>query len=239
MMSVHELAKKLRVSEKTIRRMISAGHLKGIRVGGQWRFPMESLSGLPMGPAVFPASGTTKAAPGSPRPEDEPSPLPRGDLILTELVEAGGIHYRVAGNTAREVLEETVRIHPGVSGEVRPALFQAIWSRETLWSTGVGHGIALPHPRMPEGFPEGRFRQGVGLYFLERPVDFRSVDGEPVSILFLILLSAPREHLRVLSRISRLLREEPFRNFLHSAPLRPDLLRRLAGLERTVFAEGP
>lgn len=233
MMSIQELAKKLRVSEKTIRRMLSAGRLRGIRVGGQWRFPVESLSDLPLVPAA------TMPSQGSERLEEPSRPAPSECLTLAELVSAGGVHYRVAGSTAREVLEEAVRIHPGVPEEIRPALFRAIWDREKLWSTGVGHGIALPHPRMPEGVPDGRFLPGVGLYFLEHPVDFHSVDGELVSVLFLVLLATPREHLRVLSRIGRLLREESFRKFLHSVPLRPELLGRISDLERTVFPEGP
>ncbi|GAB4362117.1 MAG: hypothetical protein Kow00128_01580 [Deltaproteobacteria bacterium] len=213
--------------------MLSAGRLRGIRVGGQWRFPVESLSDLPQRPAT----GVPNQESG--RPEAPLKPAASEAPTLTGLVEAGGIHYRVAGTTAREVIEEVVRIHPGVPEEFRPALFRAIWDRESLCSTGVGHGIALPHPRMPEGLPEGRFRPGVGLHFLEHPVDFHAVDGEPVSVLFLVLLATPREHLRILSRISRLLREEPFREFLHRAPLRPELLRRISELERTVFPEGP
>jgi excisionase family DNA binding protein len=44
MMSIQEVARELRVSEKTVRRMLWRGEMKGIRVGGQWRFPVESLA---------------------------------------------------------------------------------------------------------------------------------------------------------------------------------------------------
>lgn len=223
MMSIQEVARELRVSEKTVRRMLWRGELKGVRVGGQWRFPIENLADLlPSGAAASPRYSSP----------------PRGASIH-ELVEIGGIHYRIAGDTPHEVLQEAVRQIPCVPASVRPALFKAIWERESLCSSGIGRGIAAPHPIVPVGAPRPVAPSCIGLFFLEHPVDFGYVDGEKVSIVFLLLLETLQEHLRTLARLVRLLREDSLTAFLHEVPLRPAVLSELSRLEKAVLPGGP
>jgi PTS system nitrogen regulatory IIA component len=219
MMSIQEVARQLRVSEKTVRRMLWRGELQGVRVGGQWRFPIESLADfLPSGTAAL----SVHAAPFR-------------ELPVHELIGVGGIHYRIAGDNPHEVLKEIVRTTPCVPPPVRPLLFKAIWERESLCSSGIGNGIAAPHPIMPVWAPRSDIPSCVGLFFLERPVDFGYVDGEKVSIVFLLLLKTLQEHLRALARLVRLLREDAFTSFLHEVPLRAVILSELERLEKTVL----
>ncbi|MEW6721091.1 MAG: PTS sugar transporter subunit IIA [Thermodesulfobacteriota bacterium] len=220
MMSIQEVARELRVSEKTVRRMLWRGELKGIRVGGQWRFPVENLA------ALLPSGARAAAA-----------PLQLRAAPIRELVETGGIHYRIGGESPHEVLREIVNQTPCVPASVRPALFEAVWERESLCSTGIGNGIAVPHPIVPLRSPRVEIPSCVGLFFLERPVDFGYVDGEKVSILFLLLLNSLQEHLRTLSRLVRLLREESLSALLHSVPLRAEIHSELARLEKSVIPE--
>lgn len=220
MLSIQEVARELRVSEKTVRRMLWRGELKGIRVGGQWRFPVENLA------ALLPSGVRSAAAPAQVRAAS-----------IRELVGIGGIHYRIGGETPHEVLREVVNETPCVPASVRPALFEAVWERETLCSTGIGNGIAVPHPIVPLWSPRAEVPSCIGLYFLERPVDFGYVDGEKVSILFLLLLKSLQEHLRTLARLVRLLREESLSALLRSVPLRSDIHSELARLEKTLIPE--
>jgi len=83
----------------------------------------------------------------------------------------------------------------------------ALQDRESLGPTGVGHGVALPHARL-DGIDHV-----VGAFLrLEKPLDFDSVDRQPVDLVF--ALFAPREsgvdHLKALARVSRTLRDEAF-----------------------------
>jgi len=117
-MSVQEVARELRVSEKTVRRMLWRGDLKGIRVGGQWRFPIENLAEL------LPSGGTASA-------KAPPAPVPHRAASIRELIEIGGIHYRIAGNTPHEVLREIVNETSCVPAAARPDLFKSIWERES------------------------------------------------------------------------------------------------------------
>jgi nitrogen PTS system EIIA component len=79
-------------------------------------------------------------------------------------------------------------------------LFQKLWEREQLGSTGIGSGIAIPHCKLP-GLSEGVVAIGMA----PGGVDFGAADGQPVRLLFLVLSpsASPAEHLQVLATISR------------------------------------
>jgi len=102
-------------------------------------------------------------------------------------------------------------------------LHKGILSREKIGSTGIGNGVAVPHAKVPK-LPDvvvGLARSAAGL-------DYHSVDGEPVHILFVV--GSPPEaadlHLSVLKWISRLGRNADFRSFL----LRAKNVREVQGL---------
>ena len=76
--------------------------------------------------------------------------------------------------------------------------------REKLGSTGIGHGIAIPHGKLP------KLEKLFGLFArLDRPVDFESLDGQPVDLVFLLLApeGAGADHLKALASVARLLRD--------------------------------
>ncbi len=94
-------------------------------------------------------------------------------------------------------------------------ILQVLSEREALQSTGVGGGVAVPH-----GALEELDRQVGALLVCPKPVPFDAIDGAPVSILFALVgpKGAPAEHLKILARMSRLLRQETFRKQLAEAP---------------------
>ncbi|HEV2845720.1 MAG TPA: PTS sugar transporter subunit IIA [Thermoanaerobaculia bacterium] len=87
-------------------------------------------------------------------------------------------------------------------GLVRDAaeLYQKLWEREQLGSTGVGSGIAIPHCKI-----KGLERGVVAVGIVSAGVDFEAVDGQPVKVFFLVVSpsESPAEHLQVLAAISR------------------------------------
>ena len=85
-------------------------------------------------------------------------------------------------------------------------IFDVLLQRERLGSTGLGHGVAIPHGKMPG------LNRIVGLFArLAEPIDFDAADSEPVTIVVLLLApeGAGADHLKALARISRLLRDQP------------------------------
>ena len=92
-----------------------------------------------------------------------------------------------------------------VTGQDEAAIFAAVNDREMLGSTGLGNGIAIPHGKLTG-------LGGVTAVFarLETPIDFESVDDQPVDLIFLLLApeNAGADHLKALARVSRLLRDQ-------------------------------
>ena len=102
----------------------------------------------------------------------------------------------------------------------------AILAREELGSTGVGGGVAIPHARL------GGIDQPHGLLVrLKRPIDFAAIDGEPVDVVFLLLMSdKPKgEQLSALACASRALRDPKTLAGLRAARTGPDLYAAITG----------
>jgi nitrogen PTS system EIIA component len=99
-------------------------------------------------------------------------------------------------------------------------VFETLWEREKLSSTGVGHGIAIPHGRMP------KLERIVGVFaHLDEAVDYESVDDAPVDLVFALLTPADAgaDHLKALARVSRLMRNAVFCEKLRAANDRAQL----------------
>jgi len=135
-------------------------------------------------------------------------------MDIEDLLDRRAITPKVTAVSKRQALSlvaETASRRFGLdAGEVLDALL----ARERVGSTGVGHGVAVPHARLA-GLDRMR---GVFLR-LESPVDFDAVDGQPVDLLFALFapVDAGAEHLLALARVSRLLRQAELREQLRQA----------------------
>ena len=200
--SVKDAAKLLSVSEKTIYRWIKQEIVPAYKVHESYRFNRAELLEW----------ATSRRMGISPEllaePEGDALPLPH----LSEAIEAGGIFYRLEGKSRDEVLADVVE-HLRLPDEVdRDYLCRVLIAREKLASTGIGEGIALPHPRNPSLLHVTR--PTVTLCFLEQPVDFHALDGIPVQVLFTLIAPTLRAHLHLLSLLGFVLRDRNFRKTL-------------------------
>ena len=96
-------------------------------------------------------------------------------------------------------------------------------AREKLGSTGLGGGIAIPHPRTPLKYLE---QPMVAACFLKNPVNYHALDKQPVSTLFFILFPELKFHLHLLSSISLCLRNRQFSEFLKTCPEQSELIEK-------------
>jgi nitrogen PTS system EIIA component len=131
---------------------------------------------------------------------------------LAAALRAGGVHGGIRGRDGREVLRSAVAALPLPESFDREALLAVLLARESRGSTGIGDGIAIPHVRNPIVVPLGG--PMVALFFLDAPVDFRSVDGRPVHTLFLIASPTVRMHQHLLARLSTALGNPGVRGML-------------------------
>ena len=107
-------------------------------------------------------------------------------------------------NGKKQALHELSAQAARLTGLEERAIYETLLQRERLGSTGVGEGVAIPHGKLAK---LGRL---FGLLArLDRPIDFESLDGQPVDVLFLLLApeGAGADHLKALARVARVLRE--------------------------------
>ncbi len=136
-------------------------------------------------------------------------------MRIQEIVPPGAILARLRAETKegvlRELSEAVARSVPSLSVDVLTA---TLMDRESLGSTGIGDGVAIPHGKIPG------IDRLVAAFGRSLPgVPFHSLDGKPAHLFFLIVAPAQSAgmHLKALARISRLLKDERFRRRLLEA----------------------
>jgi PTS system nitrogen regulatory IIA component len=158
-------------------------------------------------------------------PETEALPVTR----LADALQAGGIFYHLPGPSKEEALRAVVDIIPLPADVERGFIFHMLLAREQLASTGVGDGIAIPHPRNPILLHV--HTPLVSLCFLENAVDFGALDGKPVFALITIITANAHLHLHLLSRLSFCLRDPGLREALVRRAPREEILQRIVLVE--------
>lgn len=211
-LSVKDAAAVLDVSEKTIYRWIKQGTIPCYRINEQYRFNRAELlewatsRRIQVSPEIFAEKFSSSA------------PLP----TLIEALKAGGVYYRVGGTDQASVLRAVVDILHLPEEVDREFLYQVLLARETLGSTGIGDGIAIPHVRNPVVLHVSR--PTISLCFLERPIEFGAIDNKPVDTLFTLISPSVRAHLHLLSRLGIVLRNETVKEALRRRATREELM---------------
>ena len=126
-------------------------------------------------------------------------------MEIERLLSPDAVIANLKATSKKQALQELAKHAAGLTGLPDRRIFDVLLERERLGSTGVGHGVAIPHARMAE------LDRLFGLFArLETPIDFDSVDEQPVDLIFLLLApeSSGADHLKALARISRLLRDK-------------------------------
>lgn len=126
-------------------------------------------------------------------------------MALADLLHQDAIIPALKATSKKQILQELAVKAAKLTGVSEREIFDVILQRERLGSTGVGHGIAIPHGKLAGiSAISGIFAR------LESPVDFEALDDEPVDLVFLLLApeGAGADHLKALSRIARVLRDQ-------------------------------
>lgn len=132
-------------------------------------------------------------------------------MDLADLLDEKSVVGSLRAPTKKQALQALAEKVAAVSTLDERQVFEALLQRERLGSTGVGHGIAIPHAKLA-GAP-----RIIGVFArLERPVDFEALDDEPVDLVFVLIApeSAGADHLKALARVARVLRDPAVGNKL-------------------------
>lgn len=136
-------------------------------------------------------------------------------MLLTELLTLDRIKIPLEATTKDELLRELVQVVSNAKrGNEQEEILRAVRERESVLSTGIGHGVAIPHGKSAA---VSELRMAAGR--VAQPVEFDALDGQPVELLFLLVgpETAAGPHIKALSRISRLVRKDEVRQRLISA----------------------
>jgi PTS system nitrogen regulatory IIA component len=123
---------------------------------------------------------------------------------ISDLITPATIVPSLKVTSKKQALQELARLGSEATGVGEREIFEILLERERLGTTGVGGGIAIPHGKLPglKGL-RGIFAR------VEQPIDFDSIDEQPVDLIFLLLApeTAGADHLKALARVSRQLRD--------------------------------
>lgn len=197
-LSLRDVARLMQVPERTVNRWVQDESLPARQVGGQYRFNRSelfewaSLKKLPL-----PADLLVEQVEGEHSPDS-----------LAGALTAGGVLYEIPGADRAAALAAVVERLRLPDRFDRKRLLELFLSRESVASTAVGEGIAIPHPRYPVVLPVASAT--ATLCFLEQPIDFGAADGKPVDTLFVLVAPTVRSHLKLLSQLASALRNEEF-----------------------------
>ena len=146
-------------------------------------------------------------------------------MQLTDLLSIESVRIPLESRVKDDVLRELVDVAMSAeSGEVRDEVLQAVRERESVLSTGIGYGVAIPHGKTG-ALTDLRLAAGRSTV----PIDFNALDGKPVQLFFLLIgpEASAGPHIRALSRISRLVRKDEIRDHLIACNTPEEFMRAL------------
>lgn len=221
-LSVKDAAAFLNVSDETIYKWIKQDEIPSHTMNEQVRFNRSELlewataRNIQVSPDLFTGDQANKV----------------GQPTLSDALKAGGVAYRVGGVDQPSVLRAVVDVMKLPEAVDREFLYQVLLARESLGSTGVGDGIAIPHVRNPVVLHVSK--PTVTLCFLENPIDFHAIDDKPVNTLFTLISPTVRTHLHLLSRLGFVLRNPDVKKALKRQASCDDLMKMIVAAESTI-----
>lgn len=135
--------------------------------------------------------------------------------LIAQLLSGDDVVVGLDASSKKRVFEQAGLLFEKRHGIARSVIYDALFAREKMGSTGLGLGIAIPHGRI-KGLKEAR-----GAFFrLAAPVPFDAPDGQPVDLVFVLLVpeAASEHHLQLLSELAQMFSDKTFREKLAAAP---------------------
>ncbi|MBR0030774.1 MAG: PTS sugar transporter subunit IIA [Treponema sp.] len=136
------------------------------------------------------------------------------NIFLSSIFENGGLHKSVSGRSVEEVFKSicnTIKLPKGLSAN---ELYDALCARESINTTAVGNGIAIPHSKTP--IVADSEDQQIAICYLKEPLDMNAPDGRKVFVMFLILSSNVHFHQQMIVQLAALFKRSDFRKALEA-----------------------
>lgn len=220
-LTIKDVAVRLNLPVETVHRWVRQGKIPMQRAGGTYTIRTEMLE-------RWADEHKLEIHDQSNRGVEQGPQEPEFDSILLAM-KRGGVFYDVKGGNRETALHSAVKHIPNVEPVDCDRIYEKLLERELLASTGIGHGIALPHPRSHLDIPLKTPQ--ITTCFLDGGIAFEAIDGQPVNVLMVLLSHSTKQHLAMLSKLSYYLRDPEFRNHLLTRPSRSEIFSKIAALE--------
>lgn len=135
--------------------------------------------------------------------------------LIANILKVENVLVDLEASSKKRVFEQAGLLFENHQGLARSTVYDALFAREKMGSTGLGLGIAIPHGRI-KGLKDAQ-----GAFFrLATPVQFDAPDGQPVGMIFILLVpeAATEHHLQMLSELAQMFSDRAFREQLAAAP---------------------
>jgi nitrogen PTS system EIIA component len=133
---------------------------------------------------------------------------------ISKLLSPSTILLNFSTTSKKRLFEHVGLLFENTNSVERGKVFDSLFARERLGSTGLGSGVAVPHGRI-----KGLKNAIAAVVQLETPIAFDAADGQPVSLLIFLLVpeNATEEHLEILSEVAELLSDDGIRQTLSNS----------------------
>ncbi|WP_431098748.1 PTS sugar transporter subunit IIA [Polaromonas aquatica] len=133
---------------------------------------------------------------------------------LSQILPSSQVLVRVEATSKKRAFEEAGLLFENQHGLNRALITDSLFARERLGSTGLGHGVAIPHGRI-----KGLKAPMAAVFLLQSPIGFDAPDEQAVALLIFLLVpeAATQKHLEILSEIAELLSDSTLREQLKSS----------------------
>jgi nitrogen PTS system EIIA component len=135
--------------------------------------------------------------------------------LVAKLISPANVLVDLEVSSKKRLFEQVGLLFENQHGLARSLVFDSLFARERLGSTGLGQGVAIPHGRIKG------LKEALGAFVrVAQPVPFDAPDGNPVSLVFVLLVpeKATEKHLQLLSELAQMFSDKPLRESMALAP---------------------
>ena len=236
-LKIKDVAELLSVSETTIRRWLSEGKIPAYKLQHQYRFNRGEIEDWMLSCRIEQDDiGTSDREPQ--HPIQKPMGRTQGMLqfSLYRALYKGKVFSDLQGQTKKELIQNAMeRFAPHLEVDVQ-IMVELLLDRENLMSTGLNHGIAVPHTR--DFLLKGE-EDMILTVFLKEPVFWDSLDQKPVHTLFFLFASNDKRHLHLLSKIAHISSLPKSIDLFLTRPSQHQLLRYVKDWEANLGSHRP
>ena len=157
---------------------------------------------------------------------------------LSKILSLENVQLDLEVSSKKRAFEQAGLIFENNCGIARSTVSDNLFARERLGSTGLGHGVAVPHGRIKGS--KSLKAPLAAFVRLSEPIPFESPDGKPVNLLFFLLIPdhATQQHLEILSEIAEMFSDDAFRTALTTDPNAASVYSRIVNWQPTLQAAG-